>query len=364
MKATIGFLLAVVWLGGCQAHYLAMVNGEPIDDADLRQAFTDRHGGHKVFLDGVAETRRFLDTVIEERLLIQEAYRMDLQDRKEIREAVDLYAAQKATDYLVKLEITKPVEIPAAEIRQVYDTRLAENLRVRQVVCETQAEAEAIRAQLVAGGDFEAIAREKSIGRSKIYGRAALPGLGGHGSRLEAVAFALKDNELSPVFKGPEGYEILRVEERKAIEKPEFAKVEGKIKQILQQRIQAQRSRAFYEALWRSTGAASRKIDHRRAHGRGPAHAGASCTTVVEVDVTKVARLRARAKNDFKAREASTSRSCRSSSSPRSRRSRPTRRSTACSRATRSRTTGTRTSASRPTPSAVCSCRSSVTRAT
>ena len=57
----------------------------------------------------------------------------------------------------------------------------------------------------------------------------------------------------------------------------------------------------------------------------------AQLTTVVEADVTAIARLRERAKAEFEAREGVSCPSCPSSRWPRSRRSRSTRSSTRCS---------------------------------
>ena len=58
---------------------LASVNGEAITVSDLQKEFTRRHGGHQRFLAGEVEARRFLDLVIDRRLLIQEAERLELQ---------------------------------------------------------------------------------------------------------------------------------------------------------------------------------------------------------------------------------------------------------------------------------------------
>src|SRR6476619_4418482 len=80
---------------------LAQVNGDPITVHDLLDAFTSRHGGHAKFLGGHAEAREFLNLIIDDRLFLQEAYNLGLDQDETVREVVDDYAKTKASEALV-----------------------------------------------------------------------------------------------------------------------------------------------------------------------------------------------------------------------------------------------------------------------
>ena len=84
-------LLSILFLTllGCttatpRTTYLAKVNQDLITFEDLKSEFKKRHGGHERFLTREVEIKKFLDRTIEHQLLLQEAYRLDLQDDPEI----------------------------------------------------------------------------------------------------------------------------------------------------------------------------------------------------------------------------------------------------------------------------------------
>ncbi len=237
---------------GCApSNYLAKVNEQPITGVDLKQEFTRRHGGHGSFLAGEIETRKFLELVIDQRLLVQEAYRLDLAEQPEIKKAVETYAEKKGAEYFAKTEIEEKAVPTADEIRKAWEQRTTMIFRARQIVLDTRSEAVSVYQQIFSGADFETSARTCSIAGSRIYG-GNLPflGWGAMGERWEEVVFAMAPGEISAPFETPEGWEIVQLQEIQIGERPEFAKASRRIEGILKKRNLDARKREVSEALW------------------------------------------------------------------------------------------------------------------
>jgi parvulin-like peptidyl-prolyl isomerase len=248
-------ILPLLGLLGCSAtlsktSYLAKVNQEVITMEDLRREFKKRHGGHEKFLAGEDEARRFLNKVLESRLLIEEAYRIGLDEDPEIQEPTDRFREKILVEYLLKKEVEDKSIASEDEIKSVYDQKLEELVLVQQIVVSSKEEAESILKRLQAGENFESIAREKSIAPSKIYGgRLTYVGWGAMDPEWERAAFSLSSGDLSPVFKSKMGYEILRLVEKKTMPKPDFSKVRPRIKAILERRKLEARGKEFMDSV-------------------------------------------------------------------------------------------------------------------
>ncbi|HEX8131184.1 MAG TPA: peptidylprolyl isomerase [Pyrinomonadaceae bacterium] len=93
---------------------------------------------------------------------------------------------------------------------------------------ETKAKAEAVLAQLRAGGDFAALAKEHSVDTSN-KDRGGDLGWFGRGMMVkpfEDAAFALKPGELSGIVETQFGYHIIKLEERRMQDSPNGQPVE------------------------------------------------------------------------------------------------------------------------------------------
>lgn len=248
-------LIFILELLGCSATlprtaYLAKVNEDLITMDDVRQEFKKRHGGHEKFLAGEVEIRRFLENVVDQRLLIQEAYRLDLQNDPEIREATNEFQAERLREYLVNREIKEKSKATEEEVKRIYDTKMEEQFQTQQIIVSSKEEAEEILKRVQSGEDFGAMAREKSIAPSKKYGGRLPPmGWGFMDPEWERIVFNLSPEEVSPVFKRKMGYEIIRLESKTTLAKPEFDKVKNQIKAILERRRLEERNKEFTDFL-------------------------------------------------------------------------------------------------------------------
>jgi len=263
MKRTASFIiLAALALGGA-AHgasrtepaspiLLATVNGEEITDADLKKAFVGKHGGHTTFLGGDTEARRFLDIVINERLLVQEAYNLGIDQDPEVKPKVDAFRGQTAVNYLLKSEIDQKASPTKDEIRQAWE-KAADLFVAKELVLDTRAEAESMRASLLGGAEFEILARACSIAPTRTRGGAIAPFTWGSlAPEIEEVVFALEPGEISRVFHTDAGWALLLLVDRLPATRPALDdRISARIASKLTERNKAARTKALSDELWR-----------------------------------------------------------------------------------------------------------------
>lgn len=235
---------------------VAVVNGEAVTGADLKAEFKARHGGHEKFLLGEVEARKFLDIVIDSKLLVQEAYRLDLGEQKDIAKSANDLAEKKAVEHLVKVEIEKKAEPSAEDVKAAWAENMSMLYRARNVVVETKAEAEWVHLTALSGGSFETLARECSLAPSRQHG-GNLPFLGWGSSEAawEKAVFGLQPGETAAPLKTHQGWEVVQLLEVQGAERPDFDKAKAKIVGVLKRRNLEERKRALSSMLWTKFGA-------------------------------------------------------------------------------------------------------------
>ncbi len=229
---------------------LATVNGDAITVQDLVDQFTKRHGGHAKFLGGDMEARTFLNILIEERLFIQEAYNIGLDQDPRVDEAVTEFERGKTSALLVRTEIDDKSNPSPAEVRATWEKSLNFFMQVRQIAVDTKQDAEEIRAAILRGADVDALARGCSRADSRVRGGLIRVNWGQFGEEWERAVFPLAPGEVSPVITTPSGFEVVLVEDRIDSARPPFEKVASQIENVLRLRRLEERKHAFSEELW------------------------------------------------------------------------------------------------------------------
>ena len=194
-------LTFVLWLllAGCwqqkpspMTATVALVNDEPITVQELQTALSETEDKGSQTIEATPEekeelARRLLEQLIERKMLLQEARRLqikltegEMQDRlSEIREGMEEEAFLR---YLSEQKLTKEtweasaremlliekllnqlvgdqISLPEEELLQYYNSNLEEwsvpeQIKLRQILVETETEADAIRQSLAEGTDF------------------------------------------------------------------------------------------------------------------------------------------------------------------------------------------------------------------
>jgi len=131
---------------------VASVQGEPITLEDLeRQRAPEENADRRVDL---ARLKRMIDL----RLIVQEARRMELDRLPEIRQVVESFSRVTLREELVE-RITQDVKADRKEVEKVYQDAVAE-LRMSAALFEKEEHANRMATEAKANGDFGALARK------------------------------------------------------------------------------------------------------------------------------------------------------------------------------------------------------------
>jgi foldase protein PrsA len=228
---------------------VATVNGQPITEGTLRAALLADMGP------------RVLVEMIDEKLISQAAAAQHLTaDPAQVKMKMDSALSQAGGDaglqrslaaqgltqaqfqdrvalgVLLDTLTLQSLTLTDAQIAQYYESDLPRfsygpQVHARLILCSTQANAQALREALQAGGDFAGLAQAfsedpatKSKGGDMGWFEAK-----DYAPQISKVAFALAPGELSPVFHGPDGYYLLQVEDKRPAGRRPLAEVREEI---------------------------------------------------------------------------------------------------------------------------------------
>jgi len=292
VKPLAWMLLPVLLLSGCRKPQprmedatLALVNGEVITAGDLIALLPEevpKPPGGKGVSEKTPERealqRELLDQIIEKKILLQEARKMNLHlsqaefkekslflkngmDEKTFSRLLEEQGLSKkdwerATrenliieKLLSRLAQEADISVAPEEVRAYYEAHreewhVDEQLKLRQIIVETEEEAAAIRLSLLKGADFMETARIHSH-------QVHLNDEGGLGylSRKEVPLefdplFQAEVGSISEVIKTPFGYHLVKVEGRRSARVLSFEETKEQISKALLGR---QKEQAFSE---------------------------------------------------------------------------------------------------------------------
>lgn len=234
--------------------WVARVNGEVITQEefegflhqqDLEESLalaTDNEDGRKL-------KRDLLERMIDDRLMLQEARRHFFTvDPKEVDREVERVLGQyppeqveellrqqkldregyrRRTEQLLLIrrlleqEVVDRQAVSREDVEKYYQTRLQEfvrpeEVRVRQIVTRTEAEATALRQKILNGASFEDLARQYSLGpEGKRGGDLGFFPRGRMPPAIEQAAFELWGGRVSAVVPSPYGFHLFQLIERR-----------------------------------------------------------------------------------------------------------------------------------------------------
>lgn len=224
---------------------LARVHGIEIRQADLDAAEEDVGGQQTAQMSPEQKREYLLSFVIDLTLAARAAEQRRIQDGPDFARRMAYYRNKLLVETLLNNETRERVTEEA--MRKIYDEQRAritpeDEVRARHILVETEDEAKALIAQIRGGGDFEALAREKSKdpGGQRNGGDLGFFTKGQMVTEFAEAAFAMQPGQLSEApVKSQFGWHIIKVEERRQRAIPSFEQVRGQIEDFLTRRAQA-----------------------------------------------------------------------------------------------------------------------------
>jgi len=220
---------------------VAVVNGTELRRSDVVQSARDLPQAYQDQLDQIFPA--LVDWLIDQRLLLEEGRRRNLQDDAQVKEQVALYEERVVREALIDRHLAERMTEEAVRAR--YDRFVAEfqpetEIHARHILVGSEAEAKGIIADLDAGGDFASIAKEKSTDT----------GSGANGGDLgfftpeqmvpefSAAAVALEPGSYSKTpVQSRFGWHVIKVEETRETAPPSFEQARPEIENRLQQEL-------------------------------------------------------------------------------------------------------------------------------
>ncbi len=162
-----------------------------------------------------------LDELVRQQLLVKEAESSDIVNSQEIKDAIEDFRKTVLVQEMAS-RLTKDVAATEDEARTYYEANKDKfvepiNWTVSQIVAGDEATAKNILVQVLQGGDFAQIAQTQSKASNASKGGKLAPFASGR-APFEAMEKAISNLDaggVSAVFKGPEGYYIVKVNAKK-----------------------------------------------------------------------------------------------------------------------------------------------------
>jgi len=162
------------------------------------------------------------DQMVRAMLLYQEAADRRLDSSEEISRILDKTRKELLVVELLRQE-TSGIEVTSQEIEDYYKMykdhmKEPEERQVREIVVADEAEAKEILIQLLQGADFAAIARERSRAASaKDGGNVGFLKPGDKFGQYNTSVFSetIDVGQVSSIFKGPDGWYIVKIENKR-----------------------------------------------------------------------------------------------------------------------------------------------------
>lgn len=161
-----------------------------------------------------------LDELVRQQLLVKEAEDSEAGNTKEIKDAVEDFRKTLLVQEVAS-RLTKDVSATEADARAYYDANKDKftapvTWTVRDILTDDPAAAKNILVQVLQGGDFGQIAQAQSKAANAADGGKLKPFATGK-APFEAMQTAianLDEGGVSGVFKGPDGYYIVKVDSK------------------------------------------------------------------------------------------------------------------------------------------------------
>jgi peptidyl-prolyl cis-trans isomerase C len=230
-----------------EVRIVATVNGDPITLAEFQERFA--RAGFKPEQGVELEVKEdFLNRLIERKMMLREAQRRRIKiGRPEINKRIEALRTENGKDVaevlteqgidfekwksdiwedmmverLLARDVGRHVSVPSSEVKRYYQAnpqefQKPEQVRVRQIVVGTEAEAQKVMEVLQSGADFAAVARERSTAPEAEHGGdLGYFALGDMPAEFNVV-FSLAKGGISGIVKSPYGFHIFKLEDKRS----------------------------------------------------------------------------------------------------------------------------------------------------
>jgi peptidyl-prolyl cis-trans isomerase C len=221
---------------------LAKVNGSEIRQSDVAIA-EEELAPSLAQMDPATKKDNVLSFLIDMKIVAKAAEDKKIADRDDFKARLAFARNRLLMDNLLSVEGKAATNDEA--MKKVYEDAAKQitgeqEVRARHILVETEAEAKAVEDELKKGVDFAELAKKKS----KDPGAADGGDLGFFTKdqmvpEFSAVAFAMEPGKVSDPVKSQFGWHVIKVEEKRSRQAPDFAQVKPQIETYVTRKAQA-----------------------------------------------------------------------------------------------------------------------------
>lgn len=206
------------FLSGCGSSndtVVAEVGDYDITLQEFNDYFENRQFSFASAQEEFSQKRELLDSMINSRLLIQEAYKYGVDKSEELTRAVLANKDKFLLDALYYREIAGKSKVMDAEIKDFYDKQEFQ-IRASHILVANEDTAKMLFERVKAGENFEQLAYDYSIDPSAKRNKGDLGYFlwGSLVDEFQEAAFKMQPGEISPPVKTPYGYHIIKLVDR------------------------------------------------------------------------------------------------------------------------------------------------------
>ena len=226
-------------LPAASQEVVARVNGKDITSTEVELGI-DVFGAQLQQVPEGARKAIVLDALIDMHVMADAARAAGLAENAKFKERMSFLEAQALRNTSIEEKIQNAVS--DADLKARYEKDVSgytppEEVRARHILVKTKEEADQVIADLAAGGDFAAIAAEKSLdpGSKTNGGDLGFFGRGQMVPAFEEEAFRLAPGETSKApVESQFGFHVIKVEEKRSQPVPTFDEVRDQVAEVLQ----------------------------------------------------------------------------------------------------------------------------------
>jgi peptidyl-prolyl cis-trans isomerase C len=244
VKEAVAFAQSQPFVEDARPNYiLAEVAGELITLLDMESVLHSIPDFFRHIYTRTEAKETLLRTLTDYKLFAKAARQENLDKIPQVDRKINAAIEKALTEAFLRRTLDD-VSISEKDLRNYYKAHLREfqspeQIKIRQIVVETEEAAGKILETLEAGAEFEKIAREKSLGATaQSGGELGWFGRGRLDPSLERAGFTLKKGEISDIIKTPSGSHLIKLEDKRSARQQSFSEVRNRIKQRLQERKQ------------------------------------------------------------------------------------------------------------------------------
>jgi parvulin-like peptidyl-prolyl isomerase len=247
------YCIVLAFLIGCaslhQERVLAIVDGDPITEGDLEYSLTVTHRREDLSSAGGLKLSDYIEKLVDDRLIIDEARRSGMDQYPEIKRAVEAFILRESVVRLHDEEIVRKVSVTDNEIKEFYRKNY-EQFTLGLIEVTSEEVAAKIVNQLKQGEDFEEIAKTYSVhvsrekGGKVVYRSDAIP------TYFMEVIAQLQPGEISDSIHVLNKYFIVKYYGKE--EAPwgeEFDKLRGRIGTAIRKQEEKERGEEYLDYL-------------------------------------------------------------------------------------------------------------------